>query len=109
MRDGDPDGDGLNNRQEKICGTFPNNADSNPNNASDGGQAPPIDKFREIEFNINGDYAAWEMTIEGLGPDDTRTRKITMGAPNAAQNVPLKTRKVNRIPYCSLYRSIGCW
>lgn len=38
------------------------------------------------------------MTIEGLGPDDTWTRKITMGAPNAAQNVPLKTRKGNRTP-----------
>ena len=108
--DGDPDNDGLSNIDEYLNGANPNLPDSDgdgvsdgvevangsdPNDASDGGQAPPVDKFREIEFNINGDYAAWEMTIEGLGPDDTRTRKISMGRPNAANTTTLKMRKGN--------------
>ena len=84
----DSDGDGVSDGVEVANG-------SDPNDASDGGQAPPVDKFREIEFNINGDYAAWEMTIEGLGPDDTRTRKISMGRPNAANTTTLKMRKGN--------------
>lgn len=108
--DGDSDHDGLSNIDEYLNGTNPNLPDSDgdgvsdgvevsngsdPNDASDGGQAPPVDKFREIEFNINGDYAAWEMTIQGLGPEDTRTRKISMGRPNAANTTTLKMRKGN--------------
>ena len=108
--DGDPDNDGLSNVDEYQNGCDPQEPDtdgdgvndgvevgqgSDPTDASDHGVAPPAEKFRELVFNINGDYAAWEMTIEGQGPDDTRTRKITMGAPNAAQNVPLKMRKGN--------------
>lgn len=109
--DGDySDHDGLSNIDEYLNGTNPNLPDSDndgvsdavevangsdPNNASDGGQAPAVDKFREIEFNINGDYAAWEMTIEGLGPDDTRIRKISIGRPNAANTTTLKMRKGN--------------
>lgn len=108
--EGDPDNDGLSNIDEYLNGTNPNLPDSDgdgvpdgvevangsdPNDASDGGQAPPVDKFREIEFNINGDYAAWEMTIEGLGPDDTRIRKISMGRPNASNTTTLKMRKGN--------------
>ena len=108
--DGDSDHDGLSNIDEYLNGTNPNLPDSDgdgvsdavevangsdPNDASDGGQAPPVEKFREIEFNIYGDYAAWEMTIQGLGPDDTRTRKISMGRPNAANTTTLKMRKGN--------------
>ena len=108
--DGDIDNDGLSNIDEYLNGTNPNLPDSDgdgvpdgvevangsdPNDASDGGQAPSVDRFREVEFNINGDYAAWEMTIEGLGPDDTRTRKISMGRPNAANTTTLKMRKGN--------------
>jgi len=107
---GDPDGDCLSNIDEYQNGCDPQDPDtdgdgvsdgvevgqgSDPTDASDHGIAPPEEKFRELVFNINGDYAAWEMTIEGLGPDDTRTRKITMGAPNAAQNMPLKMHKGN--------------
>lgn len=107
---GDPDGDGLSNVDEYQNGCDPQNPDSDgdgvgdgaevaqgsdPSDASDGGEAPNADLFRELTFNINGDYAAWEMTVEGLGPDDTRVRRITMGAPNALQNVPLRMRKGN--------------
>jgi hypothetical protein len=107
---GDSDEDGLENIDEYLNGTDPNLPDtdgdgvndgqevsqnSDPTDASDGGQAPLPNLFRELEFNIYGDYAAWEMVIEGLGPDDTRTRKISMGRPNAQNNTPLKMRKGN--------------
>lgn len=107
---GDPDQDGLSNIDEYQNGSDPQDPDtdgdgvsdgvevgqgSDPTDASDHGIAPPADKFRELVFNINGDYAAWEMTIEGLGPDDTRTQVITMGAPGATREVPKKLRKGN--------------
>ena len=107
---GDPDHDGLSNIDEYQNGCDPKKPDtdrdrvsdgvevgqgSDPTDASDHGIAPPADKFRELVFNINGDYAAWEMTIEGLGPDDTRTQVITMGAPGATREVPKKLRKGN--------------
>ncbi len=107
---GDPDGDGLSNINEYQEGTDPRNSDtdgdgvsdgkevtrgSDPTNPFDGGQAPAVDRFRTIQFNINGDYATWEMTIEGQGPDDTRTRKITMASPNAAATTDLRLRKGN--------------
>lgn len=107
---GDPDHDGLSNIDEYQNGSDPQDPDtdgdgvsdgvevgqgSDPTDASDHGIAPPADKFRELVFNINGDYAAWEMTIEGLGPDDTRTQVITMGAPGATREVPKKLRKGN--------------
>ena len=63
--------------------------------ASDAGVAPAAGSFRELSFNITGDYAAWEMAITGLGPDDTRTRRISMGAPSAAATTTLKMRKGN--------------
>ena len=105
---GDPDGDGLSNVDEYQNGCDPQNPDtdgdgvgdgaevargSNPADASDAGTVPDEGLLRELTFNINGDYAAWEMTIEGLGPGDARVRRITMGAPNALQNVPLRMRK----------------
>ncbi len=107
---GDPDGDGLTNVDEyqNNCDPLDDDTDgdgvndgievsqdSDPTDASDGGQTPSADVFREIEFNIYGDYAAWEMTIEGLGPDDTRLRKISMGRPSAANTTALKMRKGN--------------
>lgn len=110
--EGDLDGDGLSNLGEYLNGTDPSDTDgdtdgdgvsdvaevqqgSDPTNASDGGIQPESAQHRDLEFNINGDYAAWEMKIEGLGPDDTRVRKISMGAPNAANTTTLKVRKGN--------------
>lgn len=109
---GDFDGDGLSNLDEYLNGTDPSDMDgdtdndevsdvtevqqgSDPTNAADGGIPPDAAQYRELEFNINGDYAAWEMKIEGLGPDDMRVRKISMGAPNAANTTNVKVRKGN--------------
>ena len=109
---GDLDEDGLSNLGEYLNGTDPSDTDgdtdddgvsdatevqqgSDPANASDGGILPESTQYRELDFNINGDYAAWEMKIEGLGPDDTRVRKISMGVPNAANTTTLKVRKGN--------------
>jgi len=109
---GDFDEDGLSNLGEYLNGTDPSDMGgdtdddgvsdateiqqgSDPNDASDGGIPPDAAQYRELEFNINGDYAAWEMKIEGLGPDDMRVRKISMGAPSAANATTLKMRKGN--------------
>ena len=107
---GDPDRDGLSNIDEYLNGTDPRCPDtdgdgvpddveveqeSDPTDTSDDGQTQEPERFRSLTFNIWGDYAAWEMTIEGLGPKDTRTRRINMGAPNAAETSTLKMRKGN--------------
>lgn len=106
----DPDGDELNNLNEYLNDCNPNLPDtdgdgvddgtevrngSNPNDDSDGGQMPPPEFFRTLTFNIYGDYAAWEMTVEGLGPDDTRIRRMSMGAPAASESEPMRMRKGN--------------
>ncbi len=107
---GDCDGDGLMNLDEYLNGTDPNLADtdgdgvsdavevangSDPNDASDGGQAPDAGRFRDIVFNVGGDLAAWEMTVEGLGPDDMRTRRLSMVQPNSPCTAALGMRKGN--------------
>lgn len=107
---GDPDHDGLSNIDEYLNNTDPHSADTDgdgvsdrievereadPTDPSDGGQAPPPELFRTLTFNIYGDWAAWEMQIEGLGPEDTRTRRISMGVPAASESETMKMRKGN--------------
>ena len=96
---GDPDGDGLANLAEYENGSNPRAADtdgdgvpdnveamlgSDPADGTDMGLPPPADEVREIAFTIGGDWAAWEMKIEGLGPDDFRMRRISMSGPSEA-------------------------
>ncbi len=103
----DPDGDGLNNFKEYLNDTNPSGADedhdgvpdgydtdgdgvddgtevengSDPNDPLDLGFPPSLDECRLIDFGIAGDYAAWEMKIEGLGPYDWRTMRLSMSEP----------------------------
>ena len=90
----DPDQDGLPNEEEYLNGTEPDNDDTDGDGTSDGDEvysgADPNDGSDggvpggpgsgtvviEIPFAIGGDYAWWEMTIEGQGPVDTRKQKI---------------------------------
>jgi len=107
---GDPDHDGLANIDEYLNDTDPHSPDTDgdgvpdrievvreadPTDPSDGGQAPSPELFRTLTFNIYGDWAAWEMQIEGLGPEDTRTRRVSMGAPAASETSTMKMRKGN--------------
>lgn len=108
--EGDPDHDGLSNIHEYLNNTDPHVADtdgdgvpdgievergSDPTDPTDGGIAPDPGLFRTLEFNIYGDWAAWEMEIEGLGPEDTRIRRISMGRPDAPETSEMKMRKGN--------------
>jgi hypothetical protein len=90
----DPDQDSLSNLQEYLFSTQPNRADSDGDNATDGAEisagADPNDPSDggvpggpgsgavvvEMPFAIGGDYAWWQMIIEGKGPTDTRIQKI---------------------------------
>ena len=95
---GDADGDGLCNADEQTLGTDPHAADSDgdgvsdfleicngsdPADGSDGGR--PSAKFpnRGMRFDINGDYAAWSMTVAGLGPLDRLSDTFSMASPGA--------------------------
>ena len=109
--DDDPDSDGLTNLGEYLNNCDPHVPDtdgdgandgtevsqgSDPADASDRGEAPAADRFRELSFNIDGDWAAWEMTIEGLGPYDGRVRKVSMGAPDIPETTVFRLRKGNK-------------
>ncbi len=105
---GDPDHDGLTNREEYENGSDPHLLDtdgdgitddvevaqgSDPADASDGGQPPAADSMRTLNFNIFGDYASWEMKIEGISPEDPRVRRISMGGPSVVTIRPVKLRR----------------
>lgn len=106
----DPDGDGLNNLNEYLNDCNPDLPDtdgdgvndgtevqngSNPNNGSDGGQPPPANRRMSVNICIDGDFAAWEMTVKGIGPYDTRSRRISMGIPDSDQSVDMDVLKGN--------------
>ena len=105
---GDTDGDGLPNLGEYENGANPRVVDTDgdgvtdkaevgqggdPADASDMGLPPAAEEVREIAFAIGGDWAAWEMTVEGIGPDDFRTRRISMSGPD---QVASRTCKLHR-------------
>jgi hypothetical protein len=102
---GDPDSDTLTTLTEYLNGSNPRNSNSDgdgkndaaeiaqgsdPANAADSG-APPTDPPESVPLHINGDYTAWEATLKGKGPNDTRTRRFRMSAHNVAadQTLPL--------------------
>jgi hypothetical protein len=102
---GDPDSDTLTTLTEYLNGSNPRNSNSDgdgksdaqeiaqgsdPSNAADSGKAP-TDPPEPVPFRINGDYTAWEATLKGKGPNDTRTRRLRMTSHNVAadQVLPL--------------------
>ncbi len=106
---GDPDSDGLLTLTEYFNGSNPRNSNSDgdathdaaevaqgsdPANAADSG-APPTDSPVQVPFHIFGDYTAWEATIKGKGPNDTRTRRFRMSAHNVAANQTLDLLRGN--------------
>ena len=95
---GDMDGDGLCNSDEQSLGTDPHAADSDgdgvsdfleicngsdPVDGGDGGKPSANFPYRGIRFDINGDYAAWSMTVAGLGPFDRLSDTFSMASPGA--------------------------
>ncbi len=70
----DTDGDGVDDGTEVENG-------SDPNDPLDLGIPPSLDECRPVDFGIAGDYAAWEMKIEGRGPYDWRTMRLSMEEP----------------------------
>ncbi len=104
----DPDGDGLTNAEECLHGTDPFNRDtdgdgvwdgdevaqgSDPLDGSDNGMPPPDGSLIETPFHLYGDWAAWEMTVEGLSPADTRVFRISTAEPGDSATYPRKLRK----------------
>ena len=86
----DTDGDGISDKQENEQGTSPVDiADSVP---------PPVERVVPMTFSIDGDYASWEMRIQGLGEgtgglSDSRLLKHHMLEPNAEISSTFLLRK----------------
>ena len=95
--DADPDNDGLANWEESTHNTHPRVADTDGDGVSDQEEitqgsdplnpedAQPLDKKDtvDVEFSVNGDYAAWELKVQGRGMgsagiEDSRTLKMHM-------------------------------
>jgi len=106
----DPDDDGLLNFDEYLNGSDPSNGDtdgdgvwdsaevaqgSDPADASDNGQPPPPEDILDLPFRIYGDWAAWEMTVEGRGPSDLRVFKLSTDAPGGSATAVRKLHKGN--------------
>ena len=98
---GDVDQDGLCNYDEYCIGCNPLVSDTdgdgvldfaeimngaNPTDGGDGGRPSASYPYRGFTFNVDGDYAAWQMTIEGVGPVDSQVETVSMASPGAGSN-----------------------
>lgn len=100
----DSDGDGVGDEVEVSCGTDPTDADEDRNGILDGFESeevpeesdPDDNLYREIAFDIGGDYAAWTMIVVGEGPHDATVRRLQMGGAGLGQRRILRLRKGNR-------------
>ena len=84
----DSDGDGVSDYQEVCNG-------SDPADDTDQGQPSARSPYRGLRFNVYGDYAAWRMTIAGLGPIESGTDTVTMDSPGASDEKLKILRKGN--------------
>jgi Bacterial TSP3 repeat len=107
----DPDNDGVTNFNEWLNGINPKKSDSdgdgindgieinggsNPTDPGDGGQAPPPDQMKDLDFKVGGDFANWRMEIKGMGPDDTRSQSVASPTPGDTKEMTLQLRKGNK-------------
>lgn len=109
---GDPDQDGLTNLEEYENNANPQNADTDgdgvgdfdevenaldPNSAVDGGSNVSLDEILNMPFRIGGDFAAWTLLIDGLGPTDYRTFRFSkIYATGSYAQTSKRLRKGNR-------------
>ena len=130
--DADPDDDGLLNFDEYLNGSDPSNGDtdgdgardgtevaqgSDPADASDNGRPPPPEDILELPFRIYGDWAAWEMTVEGRGPSDLRVFRLSTDAPGGSATVVRKLHRGNSYRLTMSWLGVGehrdpywyCW
>jgi len=107
----DSDGDGILDGEEvNVLGTNPSSADTDGDGFPDGeelmnGTDPTSYNagagmsssypYRGLNFDIDGDYAAWSMTIEGLGPIDYQSETFSMESPGYASGKLKVLRKGN--------------
>ena len=107
----DVDGDGLSDAYESWAfGTDPGVANTDGDGVSDFAElmngSDPTDgtamgrptasyPYRGLTFNVYGDYAAWQMTIEGIGPLDYRVDTVSMASPGAGSDKLKVLRKGN--------------
>lgn len=105
---GDADGDGLCNSDELALGTDPRASDtdgdgvsdfqeicngSDPTDGTDGGRPSAKSPNRGMLLGIGGDYAAWSMTVAGLGQADGRQDEFSMASPGNAVRRPMILKK----------------
>jgi len=56
---------------------------------------PPLYGTLDLTFSIDGDYAAWEMTVKGKGPQDRRVNKLSTYVPGNSASRTLSLYKGN--------------
>lgn len=111
-RTDDPDNDGLDTATEYVHGTDPFSSDTDGDNVSDGDEiaqgsnpldesdheSAPSEDIVAVPFSLYGDYAAWDMNIQGLD-DDTRAFTLTTLRPGRTetQTIPLRRGNAYRV------------
>jgi hypothetical protein len=59
---------------------------------------------RDILFHVYGDYAAWEVSVTGLGPGDMNTYRIATATPGSSNSRTLSLPKGNYYDISALWK-----
>jgi hypothetical protein len=84
----DTDGDGMNDGDEVAQG-------SNPSDAADQARLP-LDPVEVVTFHVYGDWAAWEMRIQGQGPRDFQLYSVVSPKDGVAATVEHNLKRNNK-------------